>query len=90
MPKLSALIGGLLVLTSASSYAQDEAHAFHFEVGQRVEITLAKPYHTGEGVRIEVPWTRLDGKETLTLEAGGHDGDFHQDSCATGLDHRAE
>jgi hypothetical protein len=73
MPKLRSLIGGLLALTSAQLYAQDEPYAVPFEVGQRVEITLAKPYRTAEGVRIEVPWTSLAGKETLTLVAGGHE-----------------
>jgi len=73
MPKLRSWIGALLVLTSAQVYAQDEPYAVPFEVGQRVEITLATPYRTAEGVRIAVPWTRLDGKETLTLLAGGHE-----------------
>ena len=72
MSKLSSWIGGLLVLASAQLYARDEPYAVPFEVGQRVEITLAKPYRTQSGVRIQVPWTRLDGKETLTLRAGGH------------------
>jgi hypothetical protein len=73
MPKLRSLIGGLLVLTSAQLCAEEQPYAVPFEVGQRVEIVLAKPYRTEAGVRIAVPWTRLDGKETLTLEAGGYE-----------------
>jgi len=63
----------LALLSTASALCADpEPYTAPFEVGQTVEITLAKPYRTEEGVRIQVPWTRLDGKETLTLRAGGH------------------
>ena len=63
----------LALLPAASALCSDpEPYATPLEVGRRVEITLAGPYRTDEGVRIQVPWTRLDGKETLTLRAGGH------------------
>ena len=73
MPKLGSLIGGLLVLTSAQVYAQDEPYAVPFEVGQRVEITLAKPYRSAEGVRVQVTSIRLAGKDLFTLVAGGQE-----------------
>jgi len=67
------LLTCLALLPATSALCADpEPYAIPFEVGQRVEITLAKPYRTADSVRVEVPWTRLDGKETLTLRAGGH------------------
>ena len=73
MPKLRSLIGALLVLTSAQVYAQDEPYAVPFEVGQRVEITLAKPYRTTEGVRVHDTLIRLTDKDQFTLVAGGQE-----------------
>jgi hypothetical protein len=71
MPKLRSWIGGLLVLTATQLYARDEPYAVPFEVGQRVEITLAKPYLSAEGVRVHDTSMRLADKDLLTLEAGG-------------------
>jgi len=73
MPKLRSWIGGLLVLTATQLYARDEPYAVPFEVGQRVEITLAKPYLSAEGVRVHDTSMRLADKETLTLAAGGQE-----------------
>jgi hypothetical protein len=73
MPKLRALIGGLLALTSAQLYAQDEPYAVPFEVGQRVEIILAKPYLSAEGVRVHDTSMRLADKDLFTLVAGGQE-----------------
>jgi hypothetical protein len=72
MFRLQLLTGAVLLSTAPTLWAGQAPYAVPFEVGQRVEITLAKPYRTAEGVRVEVPWTRLNGKETLTLQAGGH------------------
>jgi hypothetical protein len=77
MPRLSSLIAGFLVLMSGHMWAQAPPCAPAFEIGARAEITLAKPYYTAEGVRIEVPWTELAGKETLTLAAGGRERPLH-------------
>jgi hypothetical protein len=73
MPKLRSLIGGLLALTSAQLYAQDEPYAVPFEVGQRVEIILAKPYLSAEGVRVHDTSMRLADKDLFTLVAGGQE-----------------
>lgn len=73
MPKLSSLIGGLLVLTSAHLWAKEQPYAIPLEAGQRVEITLARPYRTVEGVRVQATSVRLADKDLLTLAAGGQE-----------------
>jgi hypothetical protein len=73
MRTLRLLIGAVLLSTAPTLWADQAPYAAPLEAGQRVEITLAKPYRAAEGVRVEVPWTRLDGKERLILLAGGHE-----------------
>jgi hypothetical protein len=73
MPKLSSLFGALLVLTSAHLWAMEEPYAVPLEVGQRVEITLARPYRTIEGVRVQATSVRMADKDLLTLAAGGQE-----------------
>jgi len=53
--------------------ADPEPYAIPFEVGQRVEITLAKPYRSAEGIRVQATSTRLADKDLLTLAAGGQE-----------------
>jgi hypothetical protein len=73
MRTLRLFVGAVLLSTAPTLWADEPPHAAPFEVGQWVEITLAKPYFTTGGVRIEVPWGELAGKEMLTLVAGGHE-----------------
>jgi ribosome maturation factor RimP len=73
MPKLSWLFAGMLVLTSVRLCAEEQPYAVPFEAGQTVEITLAKPYRTLEGVRVQATSIRLADKETFTLAAGGQE-----------------
>jgi hypothetical protein len=78
MPKLIALMVGLFVLTVVQVRAHDQPYAVPFEVGQRIEITLAKPYRTAEGVRVSATWTEVAGRPLMTLAARGQHGTMAQ------------
>ncbi len=78
MPKLAALMVGLFVLMVVQGYAQEVPYAVPLAVGQKVEIFLAKPYRTAEGVRVAATWTAPSGKPLLTLVEGAPEGTMTQ------------
>ncbi len=73
MPKRIPSMVGLFVLTVIQVYARDIPYAAPLEVGQRIEITLAKPYRTAGGVRVSATWTELSGRPVMTLAERGRE-----------------
>jgi hypothetical protein len=73
MRGLLLLTGAVLLSTAPTLWADQAPYAAPLEAGQRVEITLARPYRTVEGVRVQATSMRLADKDLLTLVAGGQE-----------------
>jgi hypothetical protein len=58
-------------LASEPEAPEGEAYPIRCGVGEKVEITLAKPYLTAEGVRVRTAWTERSGKPLMTVAARG-------------------